>query len=450
VTEAGRVLGDRYRLVRKFAEGGIGEVWEAEHTALGTRVAVKFLQHSSPETTARFLREARVAASVRHQNIVHITDFGEDHGKPYMVMELLEGVSLAERLNERPAPDLAELLRMMSLTLRGLAVVHDAGIVHRDMKPENIFLVTGPDGTFPKLLDFGISRSSIAGSGTTSMTHEGMILGTPDYMSPEQARGLPDIDKRTDVFSMGVILFELVTGRLPFVAQHVGDLIAMIATKDPPSPAELVPDISPSLREVIETAMSRDRERRYGDARAMRLALMRAVPEDEGVQASGLMSASEFPSRPSADLVAPVFPKPTPMPRLLSAAERADRTPTGEGARSPTPSGSIPFEGRRSFPEREDSAMVFAIPEVASEGPSGGRRSVAPADDRGGAGIAVWMVLAVLLIAGTFVAIAFLPRKDAHGFPDAGAYVAPREPVGSPAPALDAGVAIDAIDAMAR
>jgi eukaryotic-like serine/threonine-protein kinase len=298
----GTVVGGRYRLTRQVGEGGMATVWKAEHLALHSPVALKFLhtagKHSS-ELTERFLREARVAASVRHRNVIEITDFGlTDDGMPFMVLEYLHGQSLAQLMEHNPALDPTEAVRIVSLTLRGLAAVHDAGIVHRDLKPENIFLVRDADGSFPKLLDFGVSRRVGLSS---DITQEGALIGTPDYMSPEQARGDRDIDLRTDVYSMGVILYETITGRLPFEAERMGDLIRKITSDErPPTVAELRPDLPPDLSAVVARAMAPDREARFSDARQMRYALIDAS-ETYGFRHtnSALISVSELPPPPA-------------------------------------------------------------------------------------------------------------------------------------------------------
>jgi serine/threonine protein kinase len=298
----GTVVGGRYRLTRQVGEGGMATVWKAEHLALHSPVALKFLhtggKHSS-ELTERFLREARAAASVRHRNVIEVTDFGlTDDGKPFMVLEYLHGQSLAQLMEHNPALDPTEAVRIVSLTLRGLAAVHDAGIVHRDLKPENLFLVSDADGSFPKLLDFGVSRRVGLAS---DITQEGALIGTPDYMSPEQARGDRDIDLRTDVYSMGVILYETITGRLPFEAERMGDLIRKITSGErPPTVAELRPDLPPELSAVVERAMAPDREARFSDARQMRYALIDAS-ETYGFRHtnSALISVSELPPPPA-------------------------------------------------------------------------------------------------------------------------------------------------------
>src|SRR5690606_16234190 len=185
----------------------------------------------SQQLAERFLEEAKLAAGLRHRHVVDILDFGvTPDGKPFMVMELLEGQSLADRYNDGPAVTDWELLEIVAMTLSGLAAVHDAGILHRDVKPENIFLVQDADGIFPKLLDFGISR----GFGAVGrVTRTGVVVGTPQYMSPEQARGKKDLDARSDLFSVGVVLYEGLAGEVPFDSENPGDVLIAVATEDP-------------------------------------------------------------------------------------------------------------------------------------------------------------------------------------------------------------------------
>jgi serine/threonine-protein kinase len=230
-----------------------------------------------------------------------------------MVMELLEGRSLDDRIARGPPLGLEQAAAIVSLSLRGLAAVHDAGIVHRDLKPDNIFLVEDADGLFPKLLDFGVSRvfdrMDPADPRSKVYTTEGLIVGTPRYMSPEQARGLPDIDRRTDIWSMGVILYETLANKCPFDAEHVGDLLVLITTTDAPFLSALRPDLGDALSGVCAKAMTRDRAQRFQDARDMREALTDALDETlrftarQGDHSSG--SDSEIPAASTDRLSTP-------------------------------------------------------------------------------------------------------------------------------------------------
>ncbi len=278
----GTIVGERYKLVRKIGEGGLAAVWEAEHLTLGSRIAVKFLHRTGPmqsEPSQRFLREARVAASVRHRNVVEIVDFGFAEGEiPYMVMEFLEGRSLGAYLEEKGRLPFDEAARIIAGTLRGLAAVHAAGLVHRDIKPDNVFLVDDPEeGFYPKLVDFGLSRRA----GRSDMTAEGTLMGTPQYMSPEQAMGQTDLDARADIYAVGVVLYELVSGIVPFDSDSLADILTSVVHTPPKPLRELVPDVPEKLAFVVETAMAKDREHRFVDARAMRNSLI-----DTGVYTS--------------------------------------------------------------------------------------------------------------------------------------------------------------------
>ncbi len=280
------MISGRYRLEAEIGAGGMAHVWRARDLTLDRPVAVKFLflreDRDQQRMIERFLREARIAASVRHPNVVDVLDFGTtpSNGRPFMVMELLVGESLDDRLGAEPTPSVQSLVQVLSEVLEGLAAVHKAGIVHRDLKPDNIFLLDDDGGGVrPKLLDFGVSRDTDPNSGRRSAltTNAGYLVGTPEYMSPEQARGLKDIDWRTDIYSIGVVLYEALTGRLPYDAEAVGDLIIEIVGGEAPAVFELRPEVGEPISTAIAKAMASAREDRFQSAKALREALLDAV-----------------------------------------------------------------------------------------------------------------------------------------------------------------------------
>jgi serine/threonine protein kinase len=330
--KSGQVVAGRYQLASPIGEGAMGAVWRAEDQTLRRQVAIKFLfvkAARDPQVMVdQFLREARIAASVQHRNVIQTVDFGTfgDY-QPFMVMELLNGESLGDRLAREPPLSREQVIHIVSLTLRGLSAVHDTGIVHRDLKPHNVFLQRDADAVYPKILDFGISRSVQQGARPSAIaTQEGMIVGTPDYMSPEQARGEADIDKRSDIYSMGVMLYEALTGQLPFSSETVGGLIVQIMTCEPPPMIEVANDVSQALSDLVAQAMSKDRDQRFPDARAMRRALLGAA---ESGHTPGRRAIS-VPPPESANHDTPVPPRPAP-----TALEHGGTWGDFEGLNSP-------------------------------------------------------------------------------------------------------------------
>jgi serine/threonine protein kinase len=239
----GEILGGRYRLIRPLAQGGMGSVWYAEHLALHAAVALKLIDTPAipdPVSTERFLREARLAAALRSPHVVQILDHGVDAGAPYIVMELLEGESLATRLERVGRLSAAETARMIQHVARAMTRAHEAGIIHRDLKPENIFIVRNDDEEIYKVFDFGIAKGE-APSLVGAATRTGSLLGTPSYMSPEQAEGVKALDQRTDIWALGVITYRCLLGRLPFAETTLPQLILAICARPLPIPSHQGP-----------------------------------------------------------------------------------------------------------------------------------------------------------------------------------------------------------------
>jgi eukaryotic-like serine/threonine-protein kinase len=271
--EPGELIGGRYRLQSPLGEGGMGSVWQAEHVTLHTPVAVKFITPSheeSEDALARFLREAQAAAALRSTHIVQVFDFGVENGAPYMAMELLDGESLATRLLREGRLTPAETARIMSEAARAVEYAHQAGIIHRDLKPDNIFLVREANIEVTKVLDFGIAKvnndSLSSSSGGTTAT--GAVLGTPFYLSPEQARGTKTVDHRSDLWALGVIVYECLLGARPFRSTGLGDLVAKICYEPHPVPSEhgTVPQ---GFDDWVARALAKEPDERFQSATEM-------------------------------------------------------------------------------------------------------------------------------------------------------------------------------------
>jgi serine/threonine-protein kinase len=264
---SGAVIGS-YRLLEQLGEGGMGTVWVAEHTLLGRRAAIKLLRETfstSESIVQRFFNEAKAVAAIADPGIVQVFDFGvHGDGSPYIVMELLHGEALDARLRRvgrLAPPDAVRLVRQVALSL---AAAHGKGVIHRDLKPENLFVVGDPavpGGERVKVLDFGIAKLSRTDG--KHKTRTGAVLGTPAYMSPEQCRAVGNIDHRSDIYSLGAVLFCLVTGRPPFEGEGAGDAIISHVRDLPPVPSSLAPGLSHGIDSVILRCLEKEPARRY-------------------------------------------------------------------------------------------------------------------------------------------------------------------------------------------
>jgi serine/threonine protein kinase len=276
----GRVIAGKYQLERPLAKGGMGSVWVARHLQLETAVAIKFIEPrlaDLPEARGRFEREAKAAAQLQGPHLVQIHDYGVEDDTPYMVMERLQGEDLSTRLNRETRLSLLATENIVRQVARVLRRAQEAGIVHRDLKPGNIFLVRSEeDDEIVKVLDFGIAKIPISLS-SEEMTRSGILLGSPRYMSPEQARGMKTVDHRSDLWSLAVIAFRAITGELPFQGSEIGDLVVKICVDRVPAPSELLPGSSPAIDRFFERAFERDPDQRFQTARELARAFTAAV-----------------------------------------------------------------------------------------------------------------------------------------------------------------------------
>ena len=264
----GQVLAERYRLTRKIGEGGMGTVYEAQHVVLNKPVAVKVLREKHldrPQAALRLVKEAQLASAIRHDHIVDITDSGStDDGRAFVVMELVVGTSLAELLKREGALPSSRALAIVQQVASALGAAHERGIVHRDVKPENVLLRSGD---FVKVVDFGISKSTKPSDAEEvgRLTSTGVVLGTPFYMSPEQARGEEHVDPLFDVYSLGVILYECLTGEVPFRGPNYLGILQRVVNDQATPPRALRPElsISEAAERVCLKAMAKERPERY-------------------------------------------------------------------------------------------------------------------------------------------------------------------------------------------
>jgi serine/threonine-protein kinase len=296
-------VADRFRLVRELGRGGMGSVWLAEHTRLDALCAVKFIDREGRnnwEVRRRFHHEAKAAAQLRSPHVVQILDHGEWENIPYIAMEYLEGEDLAHRLHRVGRLSWGETCRIASHVARALSKAHAAGIVHRDVKPENIFLVRDDDSEIAKVLDFGIAQHTTNTESTLSRS----ILGTPFYMSPEQATGAPRIDHRSDLFSLAVIVYQCLTGQLPFVGGDIKQVFTQILHAALPVPSDKAVDLPPSFDAWWARAASRDVSQRYQTAKEFAEALNVSLRISEVLEVSSLMPRAEVGSTSRINIVA--------------------------------------------------------------------------------------------------------------------------------------------------
>jgi serine/threonine protein kinase len=363
----GDVLAAKYRIEALLGSGGMGDVYRATNVVLHREVAIKLLHvryADDANLVERFLREARVANVVRHPNVVDVLDIDKDaDGAPFIVQELLQGEDLARFLREHGRLTLEEIRLLVLPIIEALAEAHARGVIHRDIKPANIFLakqhgtLEGPPSTVrrapqsgirvvPKLLDFGISKLR---SANVRATDAGELLGTPAYMAPEVLHGVRDADARTDVWALGVMLFELLAGRRPFTAPGPSVFVAIATTEAPPL-ADVAPDVDPEVAAVVDRCLRRAVDQRFASAAELATALASAL------QAASLRAPTLV--GPPASRAAPFVPE-LDLPRTLGGADA-----TYVDAVQPSFDATLPSRGTARSPEATGLMPVPSAPSV--------------------------------------------------------------------------------------
>gem|GEM_PF-606492 len=443
----GRVVAEKYTITRCLGVGGHGAVFEAENAWTGRRVALKVLLGAAAlnqEMADRFLREARAATRVAHPNIIEVLDMGRDlvDGSLFIVQELLQGEDLREVLRRERTVDPHWLVETLSPILEALAVAHAQGVVHRDLKPANLFLARQHDGrVVPKLIDFGVSRMEDSPE-AHEITHAGALLGTPDYMSPEQARG-ERAGAQADVWAVGVVLYESLAGQRPHRAANYNALLIRILADDAPPLRGHVPGVPESLAVIIHKALARDAAVRFQSVAALRDALLRWAASNPRLATShdATPSAQMFPDfavAPPADDRTSVSVS-SPAMRHESVAAAPDVTEESPAAVATTRPETLPAPARVV-----PVAPVTPAPALAATPATWERRSTAPPPPRT---VLPWVFLGITTVAAASVAAVWIATRP----PPAAAVARPME-VPPPVAARDAalvGVDSAAIDDVA-
>src|SRR5262245_8030077 len=324
----------KYQIVGKIGQGAMGEVYKAHDPILNRDVAIKTMSAAigtDEDLRKRFHREAQSAARLSHPNIITIYDFGEDQGKVYMAMELLEGNDLKDLIGRHQPMTIEQKLGLMEQICDGLAFAHAKDVVHRDLKPANIHIQRGGQ---IKIMDFGLAKLS-----SSDMTRAGMIMGTPNYMSPEQVRG-EKATARSDVFSLGAVFYELLTNRKPFEADSLHAVLFQVMQNEPEALANLIPDIPLALQHVVERAMYKDPNTRFRDAGEMREALRPA--RTAMAQWAGTMPPTEV----DATMVGAFTPNPASVASRTPIPSPGTQPPAHPPTPLPTTDGAVALEAR--------------------------------------------------------------------------------------------------------
>ncbi|MBX3275757.1 MAG: serine/threonine protein kinase [Sandaracinaceae bacterium] len=368
----GQQIAERYRLDRIIGKGGMGTVYEAVHLWTGRPVAVKLLYSADSERMSkRILAEARAAAAVRHPHVVEVLDVGfAELGVMYLVLELLEGETLQSLLKRRAKLRAEDALDIIVPILDALEVLHQAQIAHRDVKPGNVFLSRGAGGrVVPKLLDLGISKRLDAAEG---LTVTGALMGTPSYMAPEQARGADEVGASADIWAVGVLLFECLTGRRPFEHATIPGTLHLIATERPPPIATLVDDLPGALASAVDRALAYDPADRHASAGAMADALVDAA------LAAGWPLTCRIPAGPMISLV----PEEPSGERRFDPSDRTphsdDATPVGLRATTPIPGLAASVKVPELAPPSKAPRADDPAPRPRSDRPAGAEAAPAP------------------------------------------------------------------------
>jgi serine/threonine protein kinase len=323
----GQVIAQKYHIERVIGEGGMGVVVAAHHIELDTRVAIKFLLPealANAEAVARFAREARASVRIKSEHVARTLDVGRlENGAPYMVMEYLEGTDLATRILQSGPLPIEQAVAFMLETCEALADAHAMGIVHRDLKPSNLFVTRSTDGTESiKLLDFGISkitRATVSGP-AMDMTKTAAMMGSPVYMSPEQLTSSRDVDARSDIWSLGVTLFELLTGKPPFIAETIAELGAKVLTYPTPDVREWRPSVPERLQAVLERCLGKSPSLRYLNVAELAEALAEFGPRRSRYSAERVSRVLSAAGLSASALQLPPSTDPTPPTNSMSLA----------------------------------------------------------------------------------------------------------------------------------
>ena len=363
-----RMIAGRFKIIRKLGQGGMGAVYLAEQVGIGHRVAIKFLKSefsTDVEIARRFLNEAKTYAKVVHPNAVTFHEFGQDdEGNLFIAMEYCEGVDLKKTIAERGHLSIVEAIEVTTQVADVLADAHEKQIVHRDLKPENIMIRKGLRGMHAKVLDFGIARLMDA---STKLTVAGAIAGTPRYMSPEQVEGR-EADRRADIYSLGIVCFEALTGRQPFDGATIAEIMRKQALEPLPRLADVAPEIDlPQLQAVLDKACAKNREQRYPDMIAFASALSQAIPTQLHMSLPPLQRMATNAGRAAVVAATPAPGKATGMalPGTNAGAEALDSTML-QGS-TPSPNVTIQDGGQSALTQQ---------PGIGSISPSGSKSPV--------------------------------------------------------------------------